>query len=103
MSFTAQSWVFAHFLMFGEKGAHRPKFDRLGALLSAGRSREDATEEALGDVEQLGRAYREYIRKKELHFQRLELAVPGSDRWPSRAFPPAELASLEGRLEAATR
>jgi hypothetical protein len=86
----AQSWALAHFLMFGENGAHRPTMDRLGELLRAGRSPAEATTEALGDLAALDARYRAFVKAKKFRFQRMELGETDTKAWPARPVPAAE-------------
>ncbi len=100
--FTAQSWAFVHFLMFGEGGAHRPRFNRLIDLLRAGVPQDEAVPQALGDVSALERAYRNYVSARSYQFLRVDADVEvKKDRWVARPLAAPAADALRGRFRAA--
>ena len=83
--YNSQAWAFTHFLMFGEGGVHRAAFNRLTDLLRAGRSGDEATRVALGDVSRFNRAYLEYIDQPSLQYQKVPASiVVAREKWPAR-------------------
>jgi tetratricopeptide (TPR) repeat protein len=73
--FDAQSWAFAHFLMFGEKGAHQQKLNRYASLLSAGKTPAAALEEALGNVDSYELAFADYSGRQLYGYAQLDIDV----------------------------
>jgi hypothetical protein len=99
--FAAQSWAFVHYLMFGEGGARRAKFNRLANLLHAGSPAEQAVAETLGDVAALAEGFHEYLKQRTLQFQRVDIDVyVRKEKWPARPLPEAEAAELTGQVQA---
>jgi hypothetical protein len=101
-SFDAQSWAFVHFLMYGDGGAHRAKFNRLAALLREGTAADAAVRESLGDVAALERGFRDHVRLRALPFQRFAVDVDVvKEKWPSRPVTAAEALSSRARFAVA--
>jgi hypothetical protein len=102
--YSAQVWAFVHFLMFADGGAHRAGFNRLMDILRAGRSGDEATGEALGDVSLLNKAYRDYIDKRYFQSQRVAATISvDEETWPVRTLSAAESDVLHARFLAANR
>jgi hypothetical protein len=92
--FDAQSWAFVHFLMFGDGGAHRPRFNRMAALLRDGTPADKALAEAIGDVSELEKPFRAHVALRALPFQRAPVDVGvAKEKWPARPLAPAEEAA----------
>jgi TPR repeat protein len=100
--FDAECYVLAHFLSFGDRGAHQPQLTRFIQLWLAGRSQEQAVTEAFGDLKALYGQLPQYATKPILSFARLqtesnlESARPGA-----RTVPPAEIAGLQASVHVA--
>ena len=100
--FNAQSWAFVHYLMYGEGGAHRAKFNRLAALLRNGTAADVAVRESLGDVSALERGFRDHVRLRALPAQRIAVDVDvAKENWPSRPLPAAEEMAHRARFAVA--
>jgi hypothetical protein len=100
--YSAQVWAFAHFLMFADGGAHRAGFNKLMDTLRAGRSGDEATGEALGDVSLLNQAYRDYIDKRFFQSTRVPAVIAvKKENWPVRPLSAAETDVLHARFLAA--
>jgi len=50
LTLDAACWGFVHFLMFADKGAHRPRLDRFLSLIQTATTPAAATEEAFGNL-----------------------------------------------------
>ena len=59
--FYAESWALTHYLMVGDKSAHKPMLDAYLAALSHGATEEQAAAQAFGDLKQLQNAVYGYI------------------------------------------
>ena len=100
--FAAQSWALVHFLMFGEGGALRPRFNKLVDLLRAGVPESEAVPQALGDVAGLNTRYRDYVNARTYQFLRVDADVEvKKDRWVARPLEPAAADALRERFRAA--
>jgi len=101
-TFDAQSWAFVHYLMYGEGGAHRAKFNRFAGLLRDGTAADVALRESLGDVSALERGFREHVRLRALPFQRFAVDVGvAKEKWPSRTLAAAEEMASRARFAVA--
>jgi hypothetical protein len=100
--FAAQSWALVHYLMFGDGGKHRAKFNRLAGLLQSGASAEEATASALGDVSALTDGYRDYVTRPVYQFQKVPIDIEvGKEKWPARPLALAEGEVFRARFLAA--
>ena len=100
--FNAQSWAFVHYLMYGDGGAHRAKFNRLAALLREGTPADVAVRESLGDVSALERGFRDHVRLRALPAQRIAIDVDVTkEKWPSRPVAAAEEMAARARFAVA--
>ena len=75
--FYAQSWALTHFLMLGDKGAHRPKLFAFMDAANRGLSVRDAAAKAFGNVPEFERQFRDYIRR--FQFPALSDTLPVDD------------------------
>ncbi|HEV2392389.1 MAG TPA: tetratricopeptide repeat protein [Verrucomicrobiae bacterium] len=72
--FYAESWLLTHYLMIGDKGAHRTRFGALTRLLAAGEAPKAAFVNALGSpLPVMEKALRDYLDRAS--FEPLTLAV----------------------------
>ena len=100
--FAAQSWALVHYLMFGEGGIHRAKFNRIADLLREGRSGDEATATALGDVAALAAGYRAYVRERIFQYLRVDVDVRvAKERWEARVLPPVESDAIQAAFHVA--
>jgi TPR repeat protein len=101
--FDAQAWALVHFLMFGDRAAHRPKLDRFSTLVSRGTHADVAMREALGPPEDLEGPYVNYINRSLFTFQRVNIDVSVKrEGFAVRPLGVAESASLRALFHAAT-
>jgi hypothetical protein len=100
--FSAQSWAFVHYLMFGDDGAHRPKFNRLAAALRNGVAADVAVREALGDVTAYTKGFRAHVSARARPFQRAPIDIDvAKEKWPARTLAPAEEAARRAKFAVA--
>lgn len=100
--FEAQAWAFAHFLMFGEQGAHMGQVNRFNQLLMRGTKADVALKEAFGDMTPLFSGLREYIKRKIFQYGRIAVAVDlKPEGFDSRSLSAGETSELRSRFLAA--
>jgi Tfp pilus assembly protein PilF len=86
--FDAQSWALVHYLMFGEKGAHRARLNQLVALARAGRPAAAAFEEVMGNADSYEQPLNLYIANPILHYGRLAVdASVARERFEAKPLP----------------
>ena len=100
--FDAQAGVFVHYLMFGDKGAHRDGSDRFVGLIRDGRPAVEAFKTAFGDFEALENGLSLYIRQPLSQF----VSVPADtaikrEAFSLRAIPAGESAAARAGFHAA--
>jgi hypothetical protein len=71
--FDAQSWAFVHFLMFGERGAHRQQLDRFMAALHSGKTPAAAQEETFGNLDEMENAFSAYFSRQLYDYMRIDV------------------------------
>lgn len=59
--FYAESWALTHYLMIGDRGAHRPMLHEYLERLNHGAPQEEAAKEAFGDLKKLGKELQLYV------------------------------------------
>jgi TPR repeat protein len=102
-TFDAQSWAFVHYLLFGERGAHQPKFSQLATLLLEGIPAPKAVPEALGNVEALYLGMKDYIQRSLMSYSRLDVSVAvRAETFPTRPLTGAESATIRAEFLVAT-
>jgi hypothetical protein len=95
----AQSWAFVHFLMFGDGGTHRAKFNRLANALRQGAAPDQAVREALGDVSAYTKGFRAHVGARAMPFQRAAVDIDvAREKWPARTLPAAEEAARRAKF-----
>ena len=100
----AQSWAFVHYLMFGAKGAHQARVNRLASLLASGRPAGEAVAEALGRIEDFERPFADYVERYIFSYQKaLVDASVKRERFAARPIPPAEAAAGRAAFHVAMR
>jgi tetratricopeptide (TPR) repeat protein len=100
----ARSWAFVHFLMFADKGAHRPRVNQLADLLGKGVEPAAAISEALGSVEDFETPLHHYVQRSL--FMMLKTQVDASvprDRFAARLLDRAESAAGRALFHVAMR
>jgi TonB family protein len=71
--FDAESWAFAHYLMFGDQGAHQEAFNRFARLLFEGRPPATALELGLGNIETLENGFSAYLSRQLFQFVQIKV------------------------------
>jgi tetratricopeptide (TPR) repeat protein len=100
--FDAQTYVLAHYLMFGDRGAHAAALNRFLQLWLAGRSHDQALVEAFGDLAALEAELPSYATSRILTYARFQTQTGvAGDRPAVRVLPPAEVAGLQAGLHVA--
>lgn len=66
--FYAESWALIHYLMIGDKAAHRPLLQAYLEALSHGASQEGAAAKVFGDLKKLQNALGAYIRNQSFYY-----------------------------------
>ncbi len=98
-TFDAQAWAFVHYLLFGESGAHQPKFRELASLLLEGIPAQKAVPQALGDLQALYVGMKDYIQKSLMSYSRLKASVATkAESFPARVLGAAESATLRAEM-----
>jgi hypothetical protein len=100
--FDAQSSVFVHYLMFGNKGAYRAGSDRFITSLREGRSGTEAFQAAFGEMTAVENGFILYLGQPLSQF----VMVPADttvkrEAFTPRAMPPAESAAARAAFHAA--
>lgn len=101
--FEAQSWVFVHYLMFGNRGQHSARVNRFNHLLLQGVAPDVAQTEAFGpDMTPYFLGMREYLTKSIFQYSRIPTALDlKAEGFASRVLSPAESAVERAYLLAA--
>jgi len=102
--FDAQSWMFVHYLLFGEDGAHRGQMDRFSQLLHEGKPAATAAEVAFGDISKLENGFSAYFSRPTLEYldMRADLTV-NRGAFSTRTWSPAEAAAIRAGFLAPRR
>jgi tetratricopeptide (TPR) repeat protein len=66
--FYAESWALIHYLMIGDKAAHRPMLQAYLDALSHGASQDEAAAKAFGDLKKLQGALSGYVRNQSFYY-----------------------------------
>lgn len=95
--FYAESWALTHYLMIGDRAAHRPQLVDYLARLGRGESPDQAAQLAFGDLAQLEKRLRDYVGHYSFFFIHMK-APEGIDEktFVARPLPPAESAAVRG-------
>jgi TPR repeat protein len=100
--FDAQSYVLVHYLLFGDHRAHSAKLGRFQQLWLAGRTQDQALDEAFGDLKAIEQALPGYVTRPILSYARFEAeAQIAGDRPAGRVVAPAEVAGLQAAIHVA--
>ena len=101
--FDAEAWMFAHFLMLGDEGGHRPMLERYTTLLTQGQTAEEAVS-AFGDLDALTEAFNIYYNRPIFQLAGLDVDVSiKRDAFQAGSFTPAEVRAAEASLHIALR
>lgn len=101
--FEAQSWVFVHYLMFGNRGEHSARVNRFNDLLLQGVAPDTAQKEAFGpDMTPYFLGMREYLTKSIFQYSKVPVSLDvKAEGFASRPLSPAESAVERAYLLAA--
>jgi TPR repeat protein len=101
--FDAQSWLLVHYLMLGDKGAHRSLLGQLVTRASGGPQPAVPAAQLLGDLRQLDRALETYLRNRGFYMESVPLAAPAStETSPERPLSPAQVHVLRATIHLAS-
>lgn len=99
--FDAEAAAFVHYLMFGDKGAHRDALNGIVNAATDGRAVSTATA-ALGDPTALEERFMLYLRSQTFAYSRLAIdTTVNRNAFTARALAPAESAAARAALHAA--
>ncbi len=98
--FESQSWVFVHYLMFGNRGEHSARVNSFNRLLLTGTPPDVAIKEAFGpDMRPFYDGMRDYLRKAIFQYAKIPVALDlKSEGFPSRGVAEADSAALRANL-----
>lgn len=100
--FDAQSYVLAHYLLFGDRGAHSAALRHFLELWLAGRAHDQAFAQAFGDVAALEGTLPSYATTRILSYARYQADTRiEARRPPARALAPGEVAGLQAAVHVA--
>jgi tetratricopeptide (TPR) repeat protein len=89
--FYAESWALIHYLMIGDKAAHRPMLQAYLDALSRGASQDEASAKAFGDLRKLQGALSGYVRNQSFYY----LKSPPPPEIPANELQVRELSDAE--------
>ncbi|MGA8145929.1 MAG: tetratricopeptide repeat protein [Candidatus Acidiferrales bacterium] len=102
--FYAESWVLTHYLMIGDKQAHRQMLLAYAAALSAGATPDQAAVKAFGDLQKLEGELSRYIGNFSFSFFQMKApAEPPATEIQTRAISEAEEEAYRGGFFAIRR
>jgi hypothetical protein len=100
--YRAEAWAFVHFLMFGDDGSRADELNAYAKLVSGRTATSAPFAETLGPVEALDGPFRSYFKGTLFTYRRINIDVAVErERFPVRAVPPAESASVRASFHAA--
>lgn len=100
--FYAESWALTHYLMIGDREAHRPMLAKYLDALSHDKSQDEAAAEAFGDLKKLQAALENYIRGYAFFYQKAAAPPKISDSdMKARALSDGEFDALKGGFASA--
>ncbi|HVD77711.1 MAG TPA: hypothetical protein VNH43_08875 [Vicinamibacteria bacterium] len=101
-TFDAESWMFVHYLVFGDKGAHQAQLNRFSEMLRQGRAQDVAFREAFGDPAVVANGLLDYMSQqlKGYAVVKADLNVKAAG-FEVRPVSPAAAAALRGAFHVA--
>src|SRR5262245_24223783 len=100
--FDAESWMFCHYLVLGDRGEHAAQLNRFAEKMRDGTKAQEAMKEAFGDLGALDKGYRVYLDRKLFQFAQIQLDLNvKKESFALRALPPAEAAALRAGFHVA--
>ncbi|HKS80522.1 MAG TPA: tetratricopeptide repeat protein, partial [Candidatus Acidoferrales bacterium] len=95
--FYAESWALVHYLILGDKEAHRQMFKDYLTALSEGATQDEASAKAFGSVHKLENSLQTYIRGFSFYYLRTPVTEKVSDSDITvKEIPEAEAEAYEG-------
>ena len=88
--FYAESWALAHYLMIGDRGAHKPMLAAYLDALNHGKNQDDAAA-AFGDLKQLESALQSYIHQTAFLYSKYPAPAIDDDKMKVRPLSEAEV------------
>lgn len=102
--FYAESWALTHYLMLGDRSAHRPAFAAYLNALDQGKSQEEAAAESFGDLKKLQSNLTNYLHSAAFYYMRMPFTAEINDGGLSaQPISEAEAEAYEGGFEALRR
>lgn len=77
--FYAESWALTHYLMLGDRSAHRPAFAAYLNALDQGKSQQEAAAESFGDLKKLQSNLTNYLRSAAFFYMKMPFTAEISD------------------------
>jgi len=103
LRFDAESWTLVHYLMLGDKGAHRANLASFLASVSQGRDPVEAARATLGDPAALDQALASYIMSRGYYMQPVDAEVDTKVATsPERPMSSAEALTLRAAVHLAS-
>lgn len=102
--FYAESWALTHYLMLGDRSAHRPAFVAYLNALDQGKSQDEAAAESFGDLKKLQSNLSNYLRSAAFYYMKMPFTAQISDNdLKAQPISEAEAEAYEGGFEAIRR
>ncbi|MGH9734544.1 MAG: DUF1570 domain-containing protein [Candidatus Acidiferrales bacterium] len=102
--FYAESWALTHYLMLGDRSAHRAAFATYLTALDQGKSQDEAAAESFGDLKKLQSNLSNYLRSAAFYYMKMPFTAEISDSdLKARPISEAEAEAYEGGFEAIRR
>jgi TPR repeat protein len=101
--FDATAWAFVHYLMLGDKGAHKERLIQFVAEADKGKDSAEGARAKLGDLRQLDAALDSYIRNFTFVMMNVPVTIDVSPKtFVARKLSAAEALGVRGALHVAT-
>jgi Protein of unknown function (DUF1570) len=99
--FYAESWALTHYLMLGDRSAHRPEFVAYLKALDEGKSQDEAAAESFGDLKKLQSSLMIYLNSAAFYYMKIPFVakISNSDL-KAQPISEAEAEAYEGGFEA---
>ncbi len=102
--FDATAWALVHYLMMGDKGAHRERLSRFMEIAGTEKDPLATARAALGDLRQLATALGSYVHSVGFYMVPVPTSIDVSSRtFVARKLSAAEVLSVRGALHVAMR
>lgn len=98
--FYAESWALVHYLMFGDRMAHKSMLTTYLSALDQGKKQDEAASVAFGNLKKLQSDLQNYIRGAHYYYLRLPLAKISDNELKFRPLSEAEADAYRGGFSA---